>query len=133
MARRQVVLEPVDDAPAVDVGQHDVERHASGVYSRASASAAAPCDGDEALPALLARGVEQEAREGDVVLDDQDHGVAGLDGGAVVARLRWRALGSASPRPQPAPRPAPRGAAARRLAAHLAAAARARCAARAGV
>ena len=39
------------------------------------------------LQPLLAHRVEEEAGKGDVVLDDQQHGVAGLDGVAVVLRL----------------------------------------------
>ena len=57
------------------------------MYSRASASAAAPSEVTRPLKPLLARRVEQEPGEGQVVLDDQQHPVAGLDVVAVVADL----------------------------------------------
>ena len=78
---------------------------AVGLYSRASVSAAAPVRRDQPLEALLAGGVEQEAGEGQVVLDDQQHAVAGLDVVAVVAGLvdqRSRsAVAARSPRRRP--------------------------------
>ena len=42
VAGGRVVLEPVEDGPAVHVGQAEVERDAVGWYSRASASARSP-------------------------------------------------------------------------------------------
>lgn len=42
---------------------------------------------DQALAALLARRIEQEAGEGQIVLDDQQDGVGRLDVVAVVIRL----------------------------------------------
>ncbi len=46
---------------------------AIGWYSRASASAAAPCVRDQALEAVFARRFQQDPGEREVVLDDQQH------------------------------------------------------------
>ena len=69
---------------------------ASGLYSRVRARAAAPERRDQPLEALLAGHVQQEAGEAQVVLDDQQHPVAGLDVVAVVADFVDRAIGGAS-------------------------------------
>ena len=51
--RRQVVLQPVEHAPAVDVGQVDVERDRRRACTRAPAPARRrPCERDQALEAL---------------------------------------------------------------------------------
>ena len=57
---------------------------AEGLCWLASVSAPAPMRGHEALEALAARRVQQEAGEGQVVLHDQQHQVALLDVVAVV-------------------------------------------------
>ena len=61
---------------------------AAGWYSRGQRERRSARRRDDALEALLARGVEQELREAEVVLDDQQHAVARRDGVAVVVRLR---------------------------------------------
>ncbi len=92
VARRQVGLQAVQDAPARHVGQEDVERdRASGLYSLAEASSpSAPSRGDEGLEAARrARPRAAKLREREVVLDDQQHAVAGLDGRRGRRRPRW--------------------------------------------
>ena len=58
--RRQVVLEAVQHAPAVHVGQADVEGDRVGLDNRAQAQAPRRPASDEPLAALVARGFEQE-------------------------------------------------------------------------
>ena len=83
----EVVLEPVEHAPAVDVGQADVERDGVGLVLAGQRQRGGAERGDQPLEALLAGGLEQEPGERQVVLDDQQQRVAGLDGVAVVADL----------------------------------------------
>ena len=87
VARRQVVLEPIHHPPAVHVGQHDVERDGVGHVVARQRQGAGALRGHQALAALFAHRFEQQAREGHVVLDDEQHGVAGLDRVAIVLRL----------------------------------------------
>ena len=87
VARGEVGLQALEHAPALHVGQEDVERHHRRLVlahhgERARAGAA-----HHALEALLPRRVEQDAREAEVVLDDQEDLVAGLDVVAVVVGL----------------------------------------------
>ena len=64
VARRQVGLQPLEDAPALHVGQEDVERdRAPGWYSRVSASAPAPLVLTRPLKPLRARRLQQHAGE----------------------------------------------------------------------
>ena len=87
--RRQVVLQPLQHAPAVDVGQEDVERDRRRACTRGPRrSAAAPSDVTSPLKPLLAGRVEQEPGKADVVLDDQQHAIAGPNVVAVVVRPR---------------------------------------------
>ena len=75
----QVVLEPLEDPPAVDVGQVDVEGDRVGHVLAGHRQRRGAERGDQPLEALLAGRVEQEPGEGQVVLDDQQDAVAGLD------------------------------------------------------
>ena len=63
VARRDVVLQPLEHAPAVDVGQEDVERDRGRLVLARQRQRGGAERGDQALEALLARRVEQEARE----------------------------------------------------------------------
>ena len=93
-----VVLEPLQHAPAVDVGQEDVQRDGVGLVLARHGQGGGAERRDQPLEALLAGRVQQEAGEAQVVLDDQQHAVAGLDVVAVVADLvdQRRRLGSAA-------------------------------------
>ena len=82
-----VVLEPLDHAPAVDVGQADVEGDGVGLVLAGHRQRGGAERRDQPLEALLARGLEQELGERQVVLDDQEQRIAGLDRLAVVAHL----------------------------------------------
>ena len=61
--RRDVVLQPLQHAPAVDVGQVDVERDRVGLVLAGHGQRGGAQRGDQPLEALLARGVEQDAGE----------------------------------------------------------------------
>ena len=63
---------------------------ADGWYSRVIASAPAPVRLTRPLKPLRARRVEQHLGEAEVVLDDQQHPVAGLDRRRGRRRPRWR-------------------------------------------
>ena len=74
-----VGLQPVEDAPALHVGQEDVERdHRRMELARHRQRAAHPV-ADQPLEAGQAGRVEQHRREREVVLDDQHHAVAARD------------------------------------------------------
>ena len=60
---------------------------AAGLYSRASASAAAPCDVTRPLKPFSRAASSRKRANAEIVLDDQQHAVAGLDVVAVVADL----------------------------------------------
>ena len=86
VARRQVGLQPLEDAPAFHVGQEDVERdHRRLVVARHRERAGA-ARADQPLEAAARAPPEQHLGEREVVLDDQQHLVAGQDVVAVVVR-----------------------------------------------
>ena len=87
VARRGVVLEAVEHAPAVHVGQADVEGDRVRLHLAGEGEAVGTAGGDERLEPLVVGEVHQEAAEGRVVLDDQDHAVPRVDEGAIVADL----------------------------------------------
>ena len=60
---------------------------APGLNSRARASAVLPRSATRALSAALVRQIQQNAREGDIVLHDQQHRIAGPNQIAVVVDL----------------------------------------------
>ena len=68
-------------------GQEQVERDGGGLELVGQLERRRAEGRDQPLEALLAGRVEQEARKGEVVLDDEQHLVAGLDVVAVVADL----------------------------------------------
>ncbi len=85
VARGEVVLEPVEHAPAVDVGQEDVQRQGVRLVLARQGQGGGAERGDQTLEALLAGRLQQDAGEAQVVLDDQQHAIARLDVVAVVA------------------------------------------------
>src|SRR5437764_641551 len=72
---------------ALDVRQEDVERDRLGGVLACHGQRGGAQRRDQALEALVARRVEQHAREAQVVLDDQQHAVAPADVLPVVAGL----------------------------------------------
>ena len=84
VARGRVELELVEHRPAEHVGQEDIERDGRGVELPGQGQAQRALGGDDALEALVARQAEQDAGVVRIVLDDEQHGVALLDGVAVV-------------------------------------------------
>ena len=87
LARGHVLLQAVEHAPAVHVGQVHVQRDRARACTAGQRQRARAHRRDEALEALRARGVEQEPREREVVLDDEQHG---SPGGSCRGRRRLR-------------------------------------------
>ena len=85
--RREIALEAGDDAPAVHVGQVQVERDEVGGEVAGERQRRGTLRRDQPLAAVVAHGLEQHLGEGEVVLDDEHHAVARLDLVAVVAGL----------------------------------------------
>ena len=92
----RVVLEPVEDGPAVRVGQPEIERDGGRLVLPGQRQRPVGALGHEPLEAPVARQVEQDLGEGGIVLDDEQDPVAGLDGAPVVADRRARPPARAS-------------------------------------
>ena len=84
VARGRVELELVEHRPAEHVGQENIERDGRGVELPGEGKAQRALGGDDALEALVARQAQEDARVVRVVLDDEQDGVALLDGVAIV-------------------------------------------------
>ena len=84
---RGVVLQPMQDAPAVDVGQEQVERDRGRLELVGKLERRDAQRGHDALESPLARRLQQESRKAEIVLDDQQNFVARLDDVAVIADL----------------------------------------------
>ena len=84
MARAGVVLQSIEHVPAVESGQVEVERDRIGTMLPRHLQADVAAHGGEHAEVVLAAEVHQDAREGVIVLDDQQHAVAGLDALAIV-------------------------------------------------
>ena len=87
MAGALLVLEAVKNGPAFHVGQIDVERDRVGAIPLRELQSALTTGGHQAFEPLGPCHVQQDAGEGDVVLDDHDHPVALLDVVAVIGYL----------------------------------------------
>ena len=74
-----VVLEAIEDRPAVGVGQPQVERDGGGLVLAREREARVALERDDDLEAARARRVAQDAREVRIVLDDEQHAVAELE------------------------------------------------------
>ena len=94
MTRGGVMLEAVENRPAGHVGQIDIERDSARGKLACQCQRGAATQGDEDLDAAVVRKVEEDAGESDVVLDDQQHCVAGLNQVAVIVDFNvvdhWR-------------------------------------------
>ena len=84
---RKLTLEAAHDTPAVHVGQVDVEGDEIGGEVARKRQRRGTLRRDQPLAAVVARGLEQNLCEGEVVLDDEHHAVAGLYLVAVVVGL----------------------------------------------
>ena len=74
-----ILLEMVEHGPAEHVGQGDIERDGGGMELAREGEGLGAAQCDEDLEALVAREVAEDARVVDVVFDDQQDGIAGLD------------------------------------------------------
>ena len=95
VARRQVGLQPLEHAPALHVGQEDVERDHRRAGTRASSPARRRrCEVTSPLKPAARAASSSTLANAEVVLDDQQHPVAGLDVVAVVVGLVERGRAS---------------------------------------
>ena len=90
-----IVLEAVEQAPAVEVGQAHVEGDGVGPELARRAERVGAAQRDHDLEAVLAARLGQQIGERHVVLDHQQHPVARLHPGAIVGA-------ASSPRARPA-------------------------------
>src|SRR5436189_5356264 len=84
MPRRQVALQPLQHAPAFDVGQENIERDGVRVVFAGQRKRGSTERGYEALHPLLAGRIEQESGKTDVIFDNQQDLIARLNVVAVV-------------------------------------------------
>jgi len=94
VTRRRIVLEAVEQHPAIHVGQPEIERDRVGLDRACELESWLPRRRYDALEAALPRDLQQCLREREVVLDEEQHAVAGLERVVVIrdrARQdRWR-------------------------------------------
>ena len=83
----QVVLEVLQDFPAIDVRQADVERDGIGFVLLGQLETGAAAQGDQSLEAPLVRHVQKDLGEVGIVLDDQKCAITRLNCIAVVHGL----------------------------------------------
>ena len=127
--RQRVLLELAEHGPAEHVGQEHVERDRRRLVLLGEVERIGAAHRDQHLEALVAREVDHDARIVRIVLDDQQHGVAGLRSSAgrpaicSIGALRRRADGGDLP--ASAVPTAPASTAARRSGRHSSAADRA--------
>ena len=80
-------FELVEDGPAKNVGQEDVERDRGRVVLPCQRQGDAAALGDDALEALVVGEAEQDARVVRIVLDDQEDRIARLQTVAIIGDL----------------------------------------------
>src|SRR5204863_8511757 len=84
MSRNLVMFQAVQHRPPFHVGQLDVEGDSVGTIALRELQRRLAPRGDDALEAFAVRDVEEDARVGDVVLDDEENAVPLGDFFAVV-------------------------------------------------
>ena len=99
VAGRRIVLQPIEQHPAVDVGQPQVERDRVGLDDARELERLRAGVRDDALEAGVARGLEDRHREAEVVLDDEQHAIARLDDLVVVGDRARRLLAARAAAP----------------------------------
>ena len=77
--RRRVVLQAIEHRPAVERRQVDVEGDGVGLDLLRERQADVAAHGHDRLESLLARRIDQDRREVEIVLHDEQHLVPGLD------------------------------------------------------
>ena len=93
MARGRVELQLVENRPSEQVGQENIERDSGGTVLPRERDAHGALPRDDAFEALVARQPEKNTGVMRVVLDDQQHRVAGFDVVAVVLDLGFTCQG----------------------------------------
>ena len=89
--RGRIVLQPVENRPAGHIGQADVERDGARLELARQRQRGAAAQRHQRLDAAVVRQVHQDAREGDIVLDDQQHRDRPAGSGCGRHRFRYRA------------------------------------------
>ena len=77
VAGGRIVLQAVQNGPAGHVGKIDVQRDGAGLELARQRQGGAPRSATSAFNAAIVRQVHQDAREGDVVFDDQQRRIPG--------------------------------------------------------
>ena len=85
MAARKIVLDAVQHPPTVEVGQIDIQSDRGRLVFHGQPQRRNAERGDNAFETFLARGIQQEAREGKIVFHDQQNVVILPYAGAVIA------------------------------------------------
>ena len=79
MPRGDFILEAIENAPAVHIGEIDVQGDRGGMKFPRHGHGGSAAHGDDRLKAVLVRHIHQEPREVVVILDNQQETVAGHD------------------------------------------------------
>ena len=103
MPEGEIALQAVHHPPALDIGQADIKCNRVGFKFACHRQRRGSERRDESLEALLARRLQQEPGEGEIIFDDQEHQITGMDDFPIVADFVDAAWW---PRSQAAPRPA---------------------------
>ena len=80
--RRRVLLELAEHRPAEHVGQEHIERDRRRLVFARQRERVGAAHRDQHLEAVVVRKIDEHARVVRIVLDDQQHGIAGLDASA---------------------------------------------------
>ena len=87
VARRRVLLQLAQHAPAQHVGQEHIERHCVGFVFACQRQRIGAAHRDQDLDPLVMREIGHDPRIMRIVLDDQQHRLAGLETVAIVGHL----------------------------------------------
>ncbi len=87
MPRGRIMLESVQHTPAIDDRQLQIKRNGVGLPLAGQGQPKVATRGDNTFEALISGQIQQDARKGRIIFDDQQHTVARVDRLTVVADL----------------------------------------------
>src|SRR5436190_3733555 len=99
MPRCQIALEPLQDPPPLNVGQENIKRYGMRLVFTGQSQGGGPQRRYQALHALFASRVEQEAGKAHIVFNNQQDAIARLNVIAIIVRfvdeieIGWRCHG----------------------------------------